>query len=548
MTVPADTAPLRKARGAFFTPPTLCRFISEWAIRGHSDQVLEPSCGEAAFLVAAGERLRAVGANGQLGRQLHGVELHEASAKLAQSAVIDAGLSAEIRIGDFFSISDLGPFDAVIGNPPYVRYQDFTGAARLRSQEAALRLGVPLTGLASSWASFVVHAAHHLTPTGRMGLVLPAELLSVNYAADIRRFLLQRFEKIQLVMFEQRVFPDVLEEVVLLLAEGAGPASQFQLCQVRNLAELETQTGLTSTWTPVDVGDKWTPALLSAEAFKAYTEFASSGAFGNLQTWGETTLGMVTGNNRYFAITAERVRELKLEATELLRISPPGSRHLRGLTLTLRAWNGLAEEGSRCFLFYPDADQPSAGASRYIDQGEGLGVNRAYKCRVRKPWYRVPLVSPPDLFLTYMNHDTPRLVANPGRLHYLNSVHGLFLRPEYRELGTDLLPIATLNSLTVLGAEMVGRSYGGGMLKLEPKEADRLPVPSPALVEAAGPELRALRPSLSTKLRQGDLLAAIKQVDRILLASHAGMERGQIRALREARDSLFGRRVARAST
>jgi hypothetical protein len=355
-----------------------------------------------------------------------------------------------------------------------------------------------------------------------MGLVLPAELLSVNYAADIRRFLLQRFEKVQLVMFEERVFPGVLEEVVLLLAEGAGPASHFQLSQVRNLADLETQNGLTSTWTPLDVGDKWTPALLPAEAFKAYVEFADRGAFHKLQAWGETTLGMVTGNNRYFALTTDQARELKLDSEELLRISPPGSRHLRGLTLTTRAWNRLAEEGSRCLLFYPNADHPSAAASRYIVQGEDLDVNQAYKCRVRKPWYRVPFVPPPDLFLTYMNHDTPRLVANSGRLHYLNSVHGLFLRPEHRELGADLLPVAALNSLTVLGAEMVGRAYGGGMLKLEPKEADRLPVPSSALVEAASLELRALRPSLSTKLRQRDLLGAIKLVDRILLAGHAG--------------------------
>ena len=122
-----------------------------------------------------------------------------------------------------------------MGNPPYVRYQDFSGVARSRSREAALRAGVPLTGLASSWAAFTVHAALFLKTGGRLGLVLPAELLTVNYAAEVRRFLMERFARVRLVLFTERVFPGVLEEVVLLLADGyeQGPADHCELHQVR---------------------------------------------------------------------------------------------------------------------------------------------------------------------------------------------------------------------------------------------------------------------------------------------------------------------------
>jgi adenine-specific DNA-methyltransferase len=122
-------------------------------------------------------------------------------------------------------------YDAIIGNPPYVRYQDFTGESRARARAAALRAGVPLTGLASSWAAFTVHSALFLKQGGRLGLVLPAELLTVNYAAEVRRFLMRRFATVRLVLFTERVFPGVLEEVVLLLADGydGGPTDHCEL-------------------------------------------------------------------------------------------------------------------------------------------------------------------------------------------------------------------------------------------------------------------------------------------------------------------------------
>ena len=232
-----DTGVLRKARGAFFTPPELCRFLNDWAIRTGSDCVLEPSCGEAAFLLGAAERLDGFGAR-DLASQLCGVELHAESADAARALLAERGFDATVSVSDFFDVDLPRSFDAVVGNPPYVRYQDFTGAARTKSRSAALAQGVRLTGLASSWASFVVHAAQFLKPDGRLALVLPAELLSVNYAVDVRRFLLRRFASVRLVLFEERVFPGVTEEVLLLLAEGTGPTDHFELFPIASASDL----------------------------------------------------------------------------------------------------------------------------------------------------------------------------------------------------------------------------------------------------------------------------------------------------------------------
>lgn len=551
MTAPSaalDTAELRKARGAFFTPDLVARYITDWAVRSTSDRVLEPSCGEASFLLAAVDRLAALRGPNQLDFQLaalDGVELHQASAEAARGLLHRAGVRAQIEVGDFFCVEPTATYDVVIGNPPFVRYQEFSGEARARSRAAALRAGVGLTNLASSWAAFAVHSALFLRPGGRMGLVLPAELLSVNYAAEVRRFLLGTFASVDLVMFSERVFPGVQEEVVLLLADGyqKGPTDHASIYQVRNAAELAT-IAAGRTWRPTRPEDKWTPSLLNANALTAYTTLLSGDGFTDLESWGDTTLGMVTGNNKFFALSSARVAELALAPSDLMRLSPPGSRHLRGLAFTTAALNKLGREGAATWLFRP-AGEPSPAAWAYIAAGETANVDSAYKCRVRKPWWRVPLVPPADLLLTYMNADTARLTTNASGAANLNSVHGIYLRPDLRQLGTDLLPLASLTSMTLVGAETVGRAYGGGMLKVEPREADRLPVPPPAIVKAAADGLAGVRARVTALLRAGQLTEAVRLVDDVVLVGEIGMSPVSVRLLRDAYRDLRARRTAR---
>jgi adenine-specific DNA-methyltransferase len=211
-----DTPALRKARGAFFTPAELATFIVDWAVKSPSDIVLEPSCGDAAFLLPAARHLQRLGAPSDgLESQLQGIEIHSASAAQASARLHAAGFRSRIRVGDFFDEklrddfrdrADWPACDAVIGNPPYIRYQQFTGEARAKGLRAALAQGVRLTGLASSWAAFTIHAARFLKPEGRLGLVLPAELLTVNYAAQVRRFLLERFSSVRLILFGELIW------------------------------------------------------------------------------------------------------------------------------------------------------------------------------------------------------------------------------------------------------------------------------------------------------------------------------------------------------
>lgn len=544
---PVDTPVLRKERGAFFTPSAITRFISNWAIRTANDRVLEPAAGDAAFLVSAVDRLREFEPGTHSSPMVHGVEIHAHSADVARSRVSDAGGQADIQLSDFFAVKPAPEFDVVIGNPPYIRYQDFTGEARARAREAAIRGGISLTGLASSWAAFTVHSALFLKKGGRLAFVLPAELLSVNYAAPVRKFLFSRFRDVQLVLFDEQVFPEAEADVVLLLADGYldGPAVHATIRQTKNASTLAS-LGPGQSWTPADPSAKWTSSLVDADAVRLLQTLSVDGLYTNLETWGDTTLGMVTGNNKYFTLSPQRVAELGLRPDELLSLSPPGSSHLRGLSLSNAHLKRLGEEGNAIHLFYP-SDPPSPAAAAYIADGHRTGVDTAYKCRVRKTWFRVPLVSPADLLLTCMNADTPRITENAARARHLNSVHGVYLNDACKVIGRELLPVASLNSVTLLHAEMVGRAYGGGILKIEPKEADTWAMPSPALVAACADSLRDVKRSVAKLLDKGRLLDAVNTVDQVLLGN-GEVSATQMAAVRRARAELANRRNLRAAS
>ncbi len=555
----------RKARGAFFTPAPIARFIVDWAVRRAGDSVLDPSCGDAAFLAPAATKLlelssvrqvaacvrkpatgevcarkeKEIRGEGPVGEKsagreaevseavpreirVDGVDVDPPSAAAARERVGALGVRAHVQVTDFFTVPAEARYDVVVGNPPYVRYQGFAGTSRTAGREAALRAGVSLTALASSWAPFVVHACQFLVRGGRLGFVLPAELLSVNYAAPVRRFLFDSFSGIELVLFESRVFDEAQADVVLLLAEGyGGSTSHAAVRQVRDERDLAAASSLARaargerTWAPASPEAKWTELLAPAAALAALDELRDSSALTPLSEWGAVKLGAVTGNNGYFTLSPSRARELGLDRRDLLRISPAGSSHLRGLSLTSRALAALGEEGRGTLLFRPRTPL-SAAARHYIRAGSETGVDLAYKCRARDPWYIVPLTAVPDLFLTAMNAEMPRLAANSARVRHLNSVHGVCLAEELRRLGTELLPLACLNSASRLSAELSGRSYGGGILKLEPGEARGWLVPSPTLISERLEELRSIKTSVARALRRGELSRATEMVDAAL--------------------------------
>ncbi len=561
----ADTPSLRKDRGAFFTPPAIADYLADWAVEGDPKAtVLDPTCGEAIFLESAARRLADLGATTtQLKEQVLGVDLHRASVDASTAILRDQGLDGSLKVGDFFSEStpdrldaQLPLVDAVIGNPPFVRYQKHVGLERKRAQAAALAQGVRISGLASSWAALVVHACGFLKPDGRLAMVLPTELLHTGYAEPIRSWLKRRFKAVHLVTFERLQFPDATEKVVLVLARGSGGCNAFSLVPVEDASDLPNIRmfgPMHLNVAPPDQG-KWTDLLLPVEQRQIYDRVVAK-SFVDLGNYGAPTLGTVTGANDYFCINEETRTEFGIDERDLARICPPGTKHLRGSTFSRSDWALLRENGAAVWLLQPRHSDPewlkrpeNAGLASYLDRGLASKVNEAYKCRVRAVWFKPPAAPTPDLFFTYMSHRYPRLITNSAKAGFLNSMHGVSLNAGVPKEARLALPILMMNAVSMLGAEIHGRSYGGGILKMEPREAASLPVPSPPQLSAAWNVLKSERAKLERHLREGLWTGVAKRVDDALLCDVCDIPARDVRLLHEANLELRRTRMGARST
>ncbi|OBK48399.1 class I SAM-dependent methyltransferase [Mycobacterium sp. 1081908.1] len=509
-----------KVRGGYYTPPPVARFLARW-VREAGPRIVEPSCGD-------GRILRELAA---LSDRAHGVELiPDEAAKARRFAPVDAE-----SLFAWMARANPGGWDGVAGNPPYIRFGNWAPDQRDPALELMRREGLRPSRLTNAWVPFVVAGAALVRDGGRVGLVLPAELLQVGYAARLREFLLSRFREITLVTFERLVFDGVLQEVVLFCGvAGPGPARMRTV----HLTDADALAGaeLDAAWAPAlrHEKEKWTKYFLDPAAIRLLRTLKASPAMTRLGSLADVDVGIVTGRNSFFTFTDAQADELGLRPHCVPLVSR--SAQLSGLVYDSDCRASDLAAGHRTWLLNAPPEPADAAVVAHVRAGEAAGVHRGYKCSIRQPWWITPSLWTPDLFLLRQVHRSPRLTVNAAGATSTDTVHRVRLAP-----GVDASALAAVfhNSMTFAFAEILGRSYGGGILELEPREAEQLPIPPPAYAELAG--------DVDLLLKAGETEKALDLVDRRVLIDGLGLSPDVVAGCRAAWVSLRDRRTRRGS-
>jgi hypothetical protein len=197
-------------------------------------------------------------------------------------------------------------------------------------------------------------------------------------------------------------------------------------------------------------------------------------------------IGYVTGANDFFHLRPSEAERWSIPEAVLHPTVRNGHalREARVTASDIDAWR-RNDEPILLLKLSKHGALPS-GVKRYLATEAGKEASQAYKCRVRDPWYSVPDVRVPDFFLTYMSGRQVGLVCNEAGATCTNSIHAVQLKT--KAALKDLLKVQE-SPLFQLSSELEGHPLGGGMLKLEPREAGRLLLPDAADVDGIAPHV-----------------------------------------------------------
>lgn len=469
-----ENSSARKLRGAYYTPLPLAEMMVKLFVKDKSiRKVLEPSCGDGVFIDA----LDAMSMIKQFDN-VTGIEIEQEEAEKLKKRVKE---SKKIQIlnqdfFDYFEKENNKKFDLILGNPPYIRYQYLEEKQRTLMSDILVSQGMKSNKLVNTWVGFTVACVNLLSDNGKIAFVIPAEILQVAYAEDLRLFLADHLSKITLITFEELVFPDIEQEIVVFVGEKGNEEKGIRIIELNNLDDLNGFDIDTNGFQKLQhVHEKWTKYFTDTQENELISQIRSDNRFQKLSDVALINVGITTGNNKYFSVNDEIVKRYELE--NAVRPLIGRSAHAHSVYFENADWQGNVEDGKAAYLIdFPeiDYDQYPEKYREYIYMGEENGENKGYKCSIRDRWYRIPSVWVPDAFFLRRNNLYPKFVLNCCDAVSTDTMH----RIKFNEgIEPERILLSYYNSISFAFTELCGRSYGGGVLEILPGEVGNILVP-----------------------------------------------------------------------
>jgi len=528
-------ASAEKLRGGFYTPEPIAEFVLRWGINGSNNfDILEPSCGDGVFL-------EQILTHQMEYNTITAIEFDEEESLKADQINLHNKL---IINGDFHTYCNNTSqrFDLVVGNPPYIRYQFFDRLQQIEAGDIFIKAGLTYSKLTNAWVSFVVGSSLLLKDKGgRIGFVLPAEILQVSFALQLRKFIAHFYNKINIISFEKLVFPNIQQEVVLLLCEkNESNTHNIEHLELKDASELQTLdiTRLKSPKKKIDFkSNKWTFYFLEQEEIDFLENIAKRRNIPLLGKFANVEVGITTGSNDFFTVPLTTIDEYDL--SDYAKPMVGRSVQVNSVIFTEEDWEKNKYSKAKAHLLvFPDGKNLNRknGAVRYIEYGESLGIHKGYKTSIRNDWFVVPSLKISDALFIRRNNLYPRLIINQAAAYTTDTMHRVFVRE-----GTEIkaLTASYYNSLSLAFTEVSGRSHGGGVLELMPNEAERILLPYHK-------DNASLLPQIDNLIRnKTDIEEIVKITNQIILKEHYGFTQDEITMAHCIWKKLSSRRLNR---
>jgi hypothetical protein len=475
-----------RQKGQFWTPDWVAQGMVAYVVAGGCDEVFDPAVGAGAFFRAVKQVAKETGRS----IRFHGTEIDPAALEQAVHNELSAADLASVQIRDFVLNPPSGSLSAIVANPPYIRHHRLGGEVKAKLRAFALKLvGKTLDGRAGIHVYFLLRALQLLKHDGRLAFIMSADTCEGVFAPTLWNWITRNFCLDAVLTFapEASPFPGVDTNPVVFMIRRAKPASHFlwAKCHAARCDEFK----------------QWVLSGFRARSSDALTIYHRSVAEGlatgfsreprtmdanapRLGDFAKVLRGIATGANEFFFLTRSQAATLRIPDEFLI----PAIGRTRDVTeeeITSKTLEALDATGRPTFLFSPDGRPLNAfpkAVREYLRHGEELGLPRRPLIASRQPWYKMETRQPPPFLFAYLGRRNARFIRNRDGILPLTGFLCVYPRSNEPE-SVDRLGRALRHPETIANLRLVGKSYGQGCIKVEPRALERLPLTSAVTME-----------------------------------------------------------------
>lgn len=489
-----SSGPIRRAlqeKGQFWTPAWVAEAMVAYVLADGATSIFDPAVGAGAFLKAAKAWSQESGRPVSLG----GMEIDAIALKEAfENGLNDADLNA-VLIGDFVLTPPLTSFSAIVANPPYIRHHRLSAATKAELKTFAKRLiGMTIDGRAGLHVFFLLRALQRLGRGGRLAFIVPADTCEGVFAETLWAWIVRNYHLEAVVTFAPQAtpFPGVDTNAVILLIRNAPPTERFRwakcLTASRDGLRAWIQSGFEEPGDRLEVRERSIREGLQTGLSRCAQSEPHDGF--TLANFASVQRGIATGANEFFFMTAAQARERGIPP-ELLKRAVGRTRDVEGEEITEERLQVLDAMGRPTYLMSLDKTEIGELApalQRYLQEGEDQGLSVRPLIAQRRPWYKMETRKAPPFLFAYLGRRSARFIHNRAGILPLTGF--LCVYPHQTDPASlEKLWQILRHSETVQNLARVGKSYGSGAIKVEPRSLERLPIPA-HLTAAEGIEPR----------------------------------------------------------
>jgi adenine-specific DNA-methyltransferase len=472
---------IEKKNGSFYTPKNIAKFLVSYLskkMKGlNSISVLEPSAGDGVFVESLIE-------NKAIFKKISRIVAVEKNKKELNKILINNSCEPlSVIHSDFlnFQKNNKTKYSLVIGNPPYIKKGLLRKSQIQKCEDIHAKARLKKSKTNNIWTSFLVRGIEFTDEKGILALILPLEFLQIKFAGELRELIINEFERIEIFTFNELLFKDCKgQDTLIFIGERKSNEKGVFYCNFATLSDISIEK-VAFNKKIIFKETKWTYFYLESEEILLLEKLKAK--IQTINYYSNSKAGIVTAANDFFIINSNTVEEFSLSS--LVKPIIQNAALVNGtVVLSEEDFQLLVKKAAPTYLVLVENSPnifESNNLKSYLEIGQNKGIDKRYKTIARKNWYEVPYVKAiPDAFFFRRCSDYPKFIINGAKVLATDTAYTVIIKENFN---IEDLVYSFYNSFTLAYCELLGRSYGGGVLELSPNEFKSVPVPYVRLLE-----------------------------------------------------------------